>query len=58
MLAWIVGAYVMDDATAPYLVSLGCALLGYALGACLPSRTPRAPQPTSVRRVGSPGLGS
>jgi Na+/proline symporter len=46
VLAWIVGAYVMDDATAPYLVSLGCALAGYLLGAAVrtnPSRQAARP---------------
>jgi Na+/proline symporter len=54
MLAWIVGAYVMDGATAPYLVSLACALLGYVLGCLVGARLPpRATQagPPETRRL-------
>lgn len=41
--AWVIGAYVMTDATAPYLVSLGCAVLGFALGCWVEPRLRAAP---------------
>lgn len=39
--AWVVGAYLVEDARAPYLVSLACALAGYLVGAVLDARGAR-----------------
>jgi Na+/proline symporter len=54
MLAWIVGAYVVADATAPYLVSLGCALAGYLLGAAVGPRGREAARPPATASAGTP----
>ena len=40
IVAWIVGAYLVEQARAPYLVSLLCAIGGYLVGAVLDARRP------------------